>query len=80
MGFKLATAGRVLGQFIDYLDGQHATTVTVQDALAWATLPAGGSTTWPAIRLSMVRGFAVYLHSLDAAVPVPPADLLRHGP
>jgi len=80
LGFKLATAGRVLGQFIDYLDSQHATTVTVQDALAWATLPAGGSTTWPAIRLSMVRGFAVYLHSLDAAVPVPPADLLRHGP
>jgi integrase len=80
LGFKLATAGRVLGQYIDYLDGQHATTVTVHDALAWATLPAGGSTTWPAIRLSMVRGFAVYLHSLDAAVPVPPADLLRHGP
>jgi integrase/recombinase XerD len=80
LGFKLATAGRVLGQFIDYLDGQHATTVTVEDALAWATLPAGGSTTWHAIRLSMVRGFTVYLHSLDAAVPVPPADLLRHGP
>jgi integrase len=27
----------------------------------------------------MVRGFAVYLHSLDASVAVPPADLLRHG-
>ena len=80
LGFKLATAGRVLGQFIDYLDAQHATTVTVEDALAWATLPSGGSTTWHAIRLSMVRGFAVYLHSLDAAVPVPAADLLRHGP
>jgi integrase/recombinase XerD len=80
LGFKLATAGRVLGQFVDYLDARHATTVTVEDALAWATLPAGGSTTWPAIRLSMVRGFAVYLHSLDAAVPMPPADLLRHGP
>jgi integrase len=80
LGFKLATAGRVLGQFVDYLDARHATTVTVEHALAWATLPAGGSTTWPAIRLSMVRGFAVYLHSLDAVVPVPPADLLRHGP
>jgi integrase len=80
LGFKLATAGRLLGQFIDYLDDQDATTVTVEDALDWATLPAGGSTTWHAIRLSMVRGFAVYLHSLDAAVTVPPADLLRHGP
>jgi integrase len=31
------------------------------------------------MRLSMVRGFAVYLHSLDPTVVVPPADLLRHG-
>src|SRR6266480_4550114 len=79
LGFKLKTAGRLLGQFVDYLDAQHTTTVTVQDALAWATLPADTSATWHAIRLSMVRGFAVYLHSLDSTVAVPPADLLRHG-
>ncbi len=79
LGFKLKTAGRLLGQFVDYLDAQHATTVTVEDALAWATLPADTSRTWHAIRLSMVRGFAVYLHSLDPEVAVPPADLLRHG-
>ena len=79
LGFKLKTAGRLLGQFVDYLDAQHTTTVTVQDALAWATLPADTSATWHAIRLSMVRGFALYLHSLDSTVAVPPADLLRHG-
>ncbi len=79
LGFKLKTAGRLLGQFVDYLDAQHATTVTVDHALAWATLPADTSRTWHAIRLSMVRGFAVYLHSLDPEVAVPPADLLRHG-
>jgi integrase/recombinase XerD len=80
LGFKLATAGRLLGQFVDYLDQQQAATVTVDHALAWATLPASASTTWHAIRLSMVRGFAAYLHSLDATVAVLPADLLRHGP
>jgi integrase/recombinase XerD len=80
LGFKLATAGRLLGQFVDYLGQQHATTVTIAHALAWATLPPAASTTWHAIRLSMVRGFASYLHSLDATVAVPPADLLRHGP
>ncbi len=77
--FKLKTTGRLLGQFVDYLEAQRATTLTVERALAWATLPAGASTTWHAIRLTMVRGFAAYLHGLDATVTVPPADLLRHG-
>src|SRR4051812_36778313 len=80
LGFKLSSAGRLLGQFIDYLDAQQATMVTIDHALAWARLPANASTTWHAIRLSVVRGFASYLHSLDATVVVPPADLLRHGP
>jgi integrase/recombinase XerD len=79
LGFKLKTTGRLLGQFVDYLDAQHVTTVTVEHALRWATLPADASTTWHSIRLSMVRGFAVYLHGLDPAAAVPPADLLRHG-
>lgn len=79
LGFKLKTTGRLLGQFVDYLQAQRATTLTVEHALAWATLPAGASTTWHAIRLSMVRGFAAYLHGLDATAAVPPADLLRHG-
>lgn len=79
LGFKLKTTGRLLGQFVDYLEAQRATTLTVDHALAWATLPAAASTMWHAMRLSMVRGFAVYLHSLDPTVAVPPADLLRHG-
>jgi integrase/recombinase XerD len=79
LGFKLANAGRLLGQFVDYLDQHDAPTPTIAHALAWATLPLTVSTTRPAIRLGAVRGFVTYLHSLDATVPVPPADLLRHG-
>jgi integrase/recombinase XerD len=79
LGFKLASTGRLLGQFLDYLDRQQATTLTVAHTLAWATSPSCPSTTWHAMRLSTVRGFAVYLHSLDASVVVPPAYLLRHG-
>jgi integrase/recombinase XerD len=79
LGFKLATAGRLLGQFVDYLDTQQATTVTTEHAVAWARQPADASTTWHAIRLSVVHGFATYLHGLDATVMVPPAGLLRHG-
>jgi integrase len=80
LGFRLVNAGRLLGQFIDYLDQQNAATPTIAHALTWATLPSTASMTWPAIRLSVVRGFVTYLHSIDATVQVPPADLLRHGP
>ena len=38
LGFKLASAGRLLHQFVDYLHAQHATTVTVEQAVAWAVL------------------------------------------
>lgn len=31
-------------------------------------------------RLSVVRGFAAYVHTLDPASEVPPADLLPHRP
>ena len=80
LGFKLAAAGRLLGQFIDYFSEHGDGMPTTDDALAWANLPAGASANWRAIRLSVVRGFARYLHSLDVTVEVPSADLIRHGP
>ncbi len=76
LGYKLERAGKLLPQFVDYLEQIGAEAVTSEQALAWATLPAGGSGRWWAFRLSMVRGFAAYLHSLDSAHQVPPADLL----
>jgi integrase/recombinase XerD len=80
LGFKLANAGRLLGQFLDYFNEHGAGTPTADHALTWANLPASASGNWRAIRLSVVRGFARYLHSLDATVEVPPANLIRHGP
>ncbi len=80
LGFKLANAGRLLGQYVNYLDEHGVGTPTSHHALAWANLPASASGNWRAIRLSGVRGFAIYLHSLDATVEIPSADLIRHGP
>ncbi|OHV63449.1 tyrosine-type recombinase/integrase [Pseudofrankia sp. BMG5.36] len=80
LGFELRTAGRLLGQFVDYLDDHGVQTPTIDHAVAWANLPDGASRAWRAIRLSAVRGFATYLHGLDPTVAVPPADLIRHGP
>jgi integrase len=80
LGFKLNSAGRLLGQFVDYLEQRGVETISIDDALAWASLPAGASTHWRAIRLRAVRGFAAYLHGIDASVMVPPAGLIRSGP
>jgi integrase len=80
LGFKLEAVGRILGQFVDWLTAQHVPTPTIDHALAWVNLPTGAAQSWRAIRLSAVRGFATYLHSLDPSVQVLPADLIRHGP
>ncbi len=80
LGFQLANAGRLLDQFVGYLQAHGVDTVTTERALAWATLPAGTSAHWWAIRISVVRGFAAYLHSLDPSVEVPPAGVFRTGP
>ena len=80
LGFKLDNAGRLLGQFVGYLEERGIDTVTTDDALTWASLPAGASPHWRRIRLGAVRGFAAYLHGLGASVVVPPAGLLRTGP
>lgn len=39
MGFKLERDARLLAQFISYLEEAGAATVTVDSAVAWATLP-----------------------------------------
>jgi integrase len=79
LGFRLATAGRLLGQFAGWLEARGASTITTADALAWATLPAGASPAWQAIRLAAARGLAAYLHGTDPSVQVPPAGLIRRG-
>ena len=75
LGYKLAYAGKLLGQFVSYLEDAGSTTITTADAVAWATLP-GGSPWWHAQRLSMVRGFATYLHTTDPAAEIPPPHVM----
>ena len=79
LGFKLARDAKLLDQFITYLEERGTGTVTVTDALAWATLPAGGSPGWLRMRMTVVRGFAAYLATLDPSAEVPPASLLPGG-
>ena len=75
LGFKLERHGRLLPSLVGHLESAGAATVTTQLALAWATAVEGKPGEW-AIRLSIARGFAACLQSLDPATEVPPADLL----
>jgi integrase len=79
LGYKLDRSEKLLAQFIGYLEGLGAATITTERALAWARLSEGGSNWW-AHRLSVVRGFATYLHTIDPATEVPAADLLPCRP
>jgi len=80
LGYKLHNTGRLLDQFVDYLEERGVDTITTEDALTWATLPAEASPHWRSIRLSAVRGFATHLRSSYPSVQVPPAGMLRAGP
>ena len=80
LGYKLERAGRLLPQFIDYLEDVDATTITVEHALAWSTLPGNERVNWWVERLSIVRGFAAWLAAHDPTVEVPPAGLLGSRP
>ena len=76
LGYRLARPEKLLGQFLDHLERVGESRITVQTALDWARLPANGGSNWWAYRLSAVRGFATYLHTLDPAHEVPAAELL----
>lgn len=76
LGYKLQSVERLLGQFIDFLEAEHTHTITTEGALCWARQPPDAALYWWSKRLSVVRGFASYLHAADPTVEVPPPDLL----
>ena len=76
LGFKLTAYGRLLGDFVAYMDAAGATTVTIDVAVAWAVRPQNATPRWWAHRLNVVRGFARHLHAIDPTAEVPPVMLL----
>ena len=76
LGFKLVEAERMLGSFVEHLGARGASTVTVELALEWATLPRQAKPWWWRQRLSAVRGFARYLQAFDPEAEVPPIGLI----
>ena len=76
LGFGLLRSEKLLNQFFDHLENSGAATVTIERALNWARLSAHGSVSWWAHRLSVVRGFTAYLHTVDPNAEIPPRDIL----
>jgi integrase/recombinase XerD len=80
VGFKLARHERLLGDFARFSRERGDNRVTIDRALAWASLPSNVSLVWIAERLSVVRGFARWLVALDPGSEVPPAGLVPARP
>jgi integrase/recombinase XerD len=78
LGYKLAENGRLLPDFVAYLQTVGAATVTTELAVAWATQPTGCTPVWWARRLAMVRGLARHLKAIDADTEIPPLGVLPH--
>jgi integrase len=76
LGFKLKADGRLLEQFVEFLEQAGAERVTVDLAVRWARLPQGVHPHRWRQRLGIVRGFARYLATVDPASEVPSVDLL----
>jgi len=80
LGYLLIRPEKLLGQFLAHLEDHDESTITVSTALDWARLPAASESNWWAYRLSVVRGFATYLHGIDPAHEVPAPGLLPQRP
>ena len=75
LGVKLERHGRLLPELVDYLESAGASTITRELAISWARLPARAHAQHWAARLSIARGFAAYLQTIDPATEVPPAGV-----
>ena len=78
LGFQLRGYERLLGDLVEDVQRAGAPTLTIELAVAWATKPAGAQPFRWKTRLSVARGFARYLQTLDPAAQVPPSDLLAY--
>jgi integrase/recombinase XerD len=76
LGFTMPQDGRLLEGFVEFCERAGAERISTELALAWARIPVHAHPhTWRQ-RLSVVRGFARHLATIDAAGEVPSTDLL----
>ncbi|MEV6592513.1 hypothetical protein [Streptomyces acidicola] len=72
LGCKLKVEGRMLGQFVGFLEEHGDSRLTVQAALEWAVLPHSADPARWAARLTVIREFARFLAAFDELTEIPP--------
>lgn len=80
LGFQLRDAGRMLPEFVTFLEQRGASVIASRLALDWAQQPSTVQPTEWARRLSIVRGFARYRSATDSRTEIPPDGLLPYRP
>jgi len=76
LDYKLHDYGVVLRGFVDFLEQESASHVTIDLAVRWAQKSSDIQLNQAARRLTFVRGFARYLSAIDSRTEVPPVGLL----
>ena len=77
LGHDLAEAHRLLPRFVAYLDAIDAPTVTIATVMAWALEPdVDPATSVSPRRMTIARGFARHMASIDPSTEVPPLGLI----
>lgn len=76
LGFEMPQDGRLLEGFVEFLERAGAERITTELALKWARLPVHAHPHRWRQRLSVARGFARHLATVDPASEVPSKDLL----
>ena len=76
LGYQLRGYERYLTDLADNVERSGASALTIEAAVAWACKPADTPPFRWKMRLSIARGFARYLQTIDPATQVPPLGLL----
>jgi integrase len=76
LGCELREAGRLLHDFVAFAQREGASHITTDLAVRWARRPAGVQPVTWALRLRVVRRFALWLSATDRRTEVPPVGLL----
>jgi integrase/recombinase XerD len=76
LGCQLLETGRLLQNFLAFAERGGASHLTTDLALRWVQQPSGVQPATRALRLRVVRRFAIWLSASDRRTGVPPAGLL----
>ena len=74
-GYQPGDQPWLIRDYLDFLDRQGFSTITVGSALTWACLPVNARSRWRNQRLAVIRLFAAHLHAGDPDI----AELIPSG-